>query len=159
MLPSFSCMEDKARELQNLLLRCCGMRIPLMPEPQLSLEGAGRRKSKCSKSSPAQTSPEVVEKKERREKQMPSPHRSRPRMSGGEGENWENKGRLWKIKQESRWSRPDPAAWLWLTCESHPLSSPSLRSPTGNNCEVSALLQSLPRLPFFRDLLRRTKQQ
>lgn len=44
-----------------------------MPEPQLSLEGAGRRKSKSSKNSPAQiqskTSPEVVEKKEKRERE------------------------------------------------------------------------------------------
>lgn len=94
MLPSFSCMEDKARELQNLLLRCCGMRIPLMPEPQLSLEGAGRRKCKCSKSSPAQTSPEVVEKKERRERETDAESPQEPAKDA-----WRGGGKLGKQRQ------------------------------------------------------------
>lgn len=99
----------------------------------------------------------------------PNPVQNQPGNCGKEGEKREREtdaecpqepakdawrgggkaGKQRKIKQESRWSRPDPAAWLRLTCESHPSSSASLRLPTGNNCQVPALLQSLPRLPFF----------
>lgn len=123
-------------------------------EAQLGLERAGRKiqmlpEHPCS--NPEQNQPRSCGKEgEKRERETDAESPQEPaKDGGGEGGKWENKGRQWKIKQESRWSRPDPAAWLWLTCESHPSSSPSLLFPTGNNCEVSALLRSLPRLSAF----------